>query len=245
MFLLIYNKIIGSEIDMTDADYYVQLGKKLRSYRKNKQITLNELSEKLHKGISTLSKYESGEIAISIRTLFDLCEILNVDLITLLPENINRGNYHPNDRFSKYFENLLYVYWYNGVENSFHTGVMEINNTLEHTVFYFDINDPENYYDCGYIYNGNVQYSDSGIVFSLKNNEPPFDSIHIRIPFLIKRGTPRAGIMSCITTYYQNAAVKIVTSQKPLTMNEELKDSLMISQEDIKEMKHSNFFIVP
>lgn len=229
---------------MTDENYYKQLGKKLRSYRKNKHYTLQDLSELVHKTTSTLSKYESGEIAISIKTLFDLCEILNVDIGTLLPENINASNQHSNERFQNYFETVLYVYWYNGENNTINKGFIEINNTLERATFFLDLPDIKKHYTSGYIYNGYINYSDSGIVFAFLNDEPPFDSIHIRIQSLNKKGTPRKGLMTCMTQYYQNAAVKIITSQKPLPENEQLKQSLLISQDNIRDMKQSNFFTV-
>ena len=45
-----------------------EIGKKIRKLRKNKNITLEELSSLIHKSKSTISKYEKGEISIDIET---------------------------------------------------------------------------------------------------------------------------------------------------------------------------------
>ena len=50
---------------MEETSYYKSIGEKLGAVRKNKGITLAELADALGKSIATLSKYESGDIAIS------------------------------------------------------------------------------------------------------------------------------------------------------------------------------------
>ncbi len=44
------------------------IGNNLKKYRSAYNMTLNELSERLHKSISTISKYEKGSIAMDIPT---------------------------------------------------------------------------------------------------------------------------------------------------------------------------------
>ena len=47
------------------------IGHNIRVYRKKKGLTLDALSEIVCKSKSTLSKYEKGEIAVDIETLYD------------------------------------------------------------------------------------------------------------------------------------------------------------------------------
>ena len=44
------------------ADINAEIGKKIRSFRRARGMTLEELSRMICKSKSTLSKYESGEI---------------------------------------------------------------------------------------------------------------------------------------------------------------------------------------
>ena len=46
-----------------------EIGGLIRNYRKAKNLTQDELSEKICKSKSTISKYEKGEIAVDIETL--------------------------------------------------------------------------------------------------------------------------------------------------------------------------------
>lgn len=71
---------------MDSNNLYVDLGKKIRARRKVKHMTLNEMASALNKSVATISKYESGDIAIGVDVLIDICRVLNIDITTLLPE---------------------------------------------------------------------------------------------------------------------------------------------------------------
>ena len=79
---------------MSANDFYVTLGKKLRAKRQAKHITLNEIAEKINKSVATVSKYEKGEIYISIDVLTEICKILNIDIASLLPNTCIKENHN-------------------------------------------------------------------------------------------------------------------------------------------------------
>ncbi len=54
------------------------IGSRIRLYRQAKKISLSELSERIHKSKSTLSKYENGEISMDVETLFDVAKVMNL-----------------------------------------------------------------------------------------------------------------------------------------------------------------------
>ena len=54
------------------------IGSRIRLYRQAKNISLSELSERIHKSKSTLSKYENGEISMDVETLFDVANALGI-----------------------------------------------------------------------------------------------------------------------------------------------------------------------
>ena len=62
------------------SDINVEIGKNIRRYRKNNNIKLEELSALIHKSRSTISKYEKGEIAIDVETLYDNKPYLSTSL---------------------------------------------------------------------------------------------------------------------------------------------------------------------
>ena len=61
-----------------------EIGKKIRIFRKMRNLTLDELALKIYKSKSTISKYEKGEIAIDIETLYDIADALMINVEQLL-----------------------------------------------------------------------------------------------------------------------------------------------------------------
>lgn len=61
-----------------------EIGKKIRLYRKRSHWTIEELAVHIYKSKATVSKYERGEIAIDIETLYDIAEALRVSIDDLL-----------------------------------------------------------------------------------------------------------------------------------------------------------------
>ncbi|EDT23612.1 helix-turn-helix domain-containing protein [Clostridium perfringens] len=60
------------------------LGKRIKKYRILKNMTQQQLADKLNKSKSTIQKYESDSVNLNTDTLNILCDVLNIDLFTLL-----------------------------------------------------------------------------------------------------------------------------------------------------------------
>jgi transcriptional regulator with XRE-family HTH domain len=60
------------------------IGKRIRSYRKIRGLSSGELAALIHKSKATVSKYESGQIAIDIDTLFEIAGALGVLVAQLI-----------------------------------------------------------------------------------------------------------------------------------------------------------------
>lgn len=227
---------------MASNDFYTTLGQKLRARRRSKHITLTELSRRLNKSVSTISKYEKGEVIISIDTLIDICQILNIDIASLLPATSSEKNTADLERYRNYFSEKLYLYWFNGEKNCLQKAVVENKNLSLSATMYYDIEDEADYYDAKYIYEGNITYSDTCTVFILVNTKPPFDIMTLRLPSLGNNADYVVGLISTISCYYQSIAMKVAACEGPLPVNEELIDSLRITSEELKNIKRTNFF---
>lgn len=229
---------------MSLNDFYITLGQKLRARRRAKHITLNEMAKELNKSAATISKYEKGEICISIDVLIDICKVLNIDVASLLPDTCAGENQNEIARYQKYFSDRLYLYWFNGEKNRIQAAVLENRNLSFRSTMYYDVADVTNYYDANFIYEGKVIYSDTSTFFILTCTEPPFDTLTIRLPSLNRNSKIRIGLLSTISYFYQSIAMKVIISETPLAENEELMSSLRISAEEIKNIKRTNFFLL-
>lgn len=81
------------------------LGNNIKKYRTQIGLTQKELGEKILKSEISIRKYESGKINIPPSTLFELCKIFNVQLATLLGDDVNL--YIKNN--TKYERDLLEI----------------------------------------------------------------------------------------------------------------------------------------
>lgn len=227
---------------MAINEFYTTLGKKLRTRRHAKHITLNEMAKELNKSVATVSKYEKGEICIGIDVLIDICKILNIDVASLLPDTCIMENPNEITRYQKYFSDHLYLYWFNGEKNRLQKAVFENRSLSFRTTMYYDVADVTDYYDANYIYEGKIVYSDTCTVFILTCTEPPFDTLTVRLPSLGRTNKIKVGLLSTISYFYQSIAMKVLASETPLAENEELMNELRISQEELKNIKRTNFF---
>lgn len=237
-----FHQNAGRNDRMDSGSFYITLGRQLRARRRAKHMTLNELAEKLNKSTATVSKYEKGEIFISVDTLVDICRILNVDISSLLPDTCMKED--PNDvtRYQKYFSERLYLYWFNGEKNKLQKAVLVNQKMSFKTTMYYDVADISNYYEANYVYEGRVFYTDSCMDFILSCTEPPFDTLTLRLSSLNRHSSYKVGLLSTISYFYQNIAMKVIVSDAPLPEDEELISTLRLTAEDLKNIKRTNFF---
>lgn len=229
---------------MDKDSLYITLGAKIRAFRKARNITLAQMSKALNKSISTISKYETGEIAIDIELLIDLCRYLDIDIHNLLPDTRTSGRNLPAERYMNHFVERFYIYWFKGGENKIHISAIENDNSTLCSTFYFDVRDIRNIYESDYVYTGTLSYSDTSIDYVFHNAVPPYDMLTLSIPTVSKEQTYRISLLTSITFYYQRVAIKCLASQTPVTNMDFLIKKLQISQEDIKLLKSTNFFTI-
>ena len=61
-----------------------RVGQNIRKYRMAYNMTLKELAVLLHKSVSTVSKYEKGDISLDMSTFVELSRILKVSPLAII-----------------------------------------------------------------------------------------------------------------------------------------------------------------
>ena len=69
---------------MQNREISVQIGKRIRGYRKKRQMTIEQLAKAIAKSKATVSKYEKGEIAMDVETLYEVADALHVHVEQIL-----------------------------------------------------------------------------------------------------------------------------------------------------------------
>ncbi len=222
--------------------YYENLGAKIRAFRKVKHISLSHVAQHLNKSLSTVAKYETGEIAIDVESLHKLCSYLGINISDLIPDSVSM--YPAEDtRYRNLFVEKRYVYYYRAYDKWIHRLVIISEKESLKATLYFGVHPDSNHYNCKHIYRGEVHYSDVQTYYIFFNTSPPFDMITINAPAMSMDHEYQIGLLSSITVYAQNMAGKVLITDAPVD-DRILLDKLRVTNEEIKELKRTNFFIV-
>ena len=67
---------------MDDRD--IQIGQRIRKFRKDKGLNQSELAEKIGKSLRTVQKYEKGEIEVAVSVISDIAAVLGISSSNIL-----------------------------------------------------------------------------------------------------------------------------------------------------------------
>lgn len=230
------------------------VGKKIRMYRKMKDLTLQQLADAIHKSRSSVSKYETGEISLDIETLYEISQALAVPLQQLTdfqpPAPPEPASVPGHTRKSPFFQaRRLYFYFYDGRYKRLKDGVIDIHEQTD---------EPGNYEATLSIcsvtptgrssevyYTGKVLYSDMLIRFTFVNqcNMLEEDLLYIFNPLEIRDST--SGLLCGISSAdLMPCAFKCLVTLTPKEPTEEFRRQLLITRKELQKWKKLNMLIV-
>lgn len=236
---------------MADITPSRHVGMRVKMYRMQKRLTLEEFAKRINKAPSTVSKYESGGIVIDVNVLFEMAQVLGVTVGQLIDYQIPRapapavtGNFFQR-------ADLFYVYTLFSPSKTPYICAMELIrdemcDSRGKLVFYFDVENIQDHTNSAYIYNGQFRCFDQGAVFYLDNpyNLTDCGMIYARSPFSAA-GTTR-GIFTFLPTRLRSpCSTKVLFSTAPLDVDGKLIQELSVAdKETIGMLKKSNLLLI-
>lgn len=228
-----------------------EVGKKIRTFRKSKGMTIQQLADFVHKSKATVAKYENGDIAIEIETLYEIAAALNIHVEQLLYIPPQNSDSLSNSIPSAFFQNSsrFYSYFYDGRSNRLVKCVMDIlartDTDSYKAMLYMNVKDYEEYQNCENTYYGYIEHYDVLTSIILKNQATPVEQITINILASFLDSDRKWGLMSGVSFRpFMPIALKMLFSKKPLEENQALIHELKISKEDIRLMKLYNMMSI-
>ena len=230
------------------------IGARIRSCRKARGLTLQQLADLIHKSRASVSKYETGEITLDIETLYDISAALDVDLSQLTDYRPVKPQTQPaalsHSSQSPFFQaDRLYFYFYDGRYDRLKDGVINIRRRAESSRIHDATFSISSVTSTGRsteeLYTGTVVYSDMLIRFSFVNqyNTLEEDLLYIFNPLELRDftegllcGISSADLMPC--------AFKCLVTLTPLEPTEELKQHLLITPKELRRWQKLNMLIV-
>lgn len=225
------------------------IGQRIKQFRKNQHLSMEALGKLIYKSKATISKYESGEIAIDITTLYEIANVLKIDVEQLLIQIEEKDK--QDDQIPAFFQNIkiLYCYFYDGRSDKISLSILEIGakiaNNKYSAYFYLNIKDTNAYLHAEYAYKGVLEHYDIISNLILTNQQTPLEHTYISFISPFNDGTCKTAMMASISTRpVMPIASKLLFSKQPLVIDEQLKKQLLISEADLKLTKAYNMFTI-
>lgn len=225
------------------------VGNNIRKYRTAYNMTLKELAERLHKSISTISKYEKGDISLDLPTFVELAEIFRIPHAALLhAESAPAGQAEAAPSPSEV--ERLYMYTYDTRARQILLSVIEQHPSATergvfHAQMFNDVKDPAAPGDCAGLYSGTYTASDFIGTYFLQNQVAASEYVMISCVNNLVNPGQQLGLISGLSNYTMlPISFKVLISSTLIPNRESILDSLRFSKEDFAMMKKTNYLSI-
>lgn len=229
------------------AEISREIGNRIRNFRKMRNLTLEDLSLLIRKSKSTISKYENGEIAIDIETLYDLADALQIHVEQLLYCRPIRTTIKSRSNTPAFFNGVsqFYSYLFDGRSNQLIRCVFDVLSETEANQYkimmYMNFKDFDHYQQSENTYWGFIEHYDALTNIMLTNQDTPMEkaSAHILASYL--DSDTKWGLFNGFSSRpMMPISVKMLFSKVHLKEDASLINQLKISKEDIRLLKLYN-----
>lgn len=229
----------------------LEVGKRVRIFRRNRKMTLEELAAVVHKSKATLSKYEKGEISMDIDTLCELAQALRVRVEQLLYSPPAAVASPEREIMPAFFQRLshFYAYLYDGRNGQLNRSAFDVFSRLDGNRYkiamYMNFSDIGHYQLAENTYWGYIEHFDTLSLIELTHQNTPTEKASIQILASFLDAETKWGLWNGVSSRpVMPVAMKMLFSKKPLQEDAELIKRLRISKEDIRRIRYYNMFTV-
>lgn len=220
------------------------VGSQIKMFRKIKKLTIDDLAKIINKSKSTVSKYESGEIAIDIITLYDIAKALNINIINLIDYEENFVAEVEHNHFWQ--AGRLYMYHQIGKKIYCSLIQLKLDESSKKTIatLYYKVENLNDLKNCDCVYQGFMSNHENILNFNLKNCMYEFESVLMNFFVPMKKTIAISGLISGLEgDSLKPSSYKVILSKSELS-EEEQKEMLQLSKDVIKRLRDEHVFRV-
>lgn len=195
------------------------VGARIRLYRTQQRMTLDDLARSISKSASTLSKYESGKIAIDVNTVCEIAAVLRVSVGQLMDfpparqgEDSGQGGFFAHT-------GLYWAYTCLHGKQAVLSAleILPVPDGGEQVFLYYGVQEATHYTKADFLYQGKLCRSDSGTAFYMQNpcNRGDMGYIYVRSMFSAQNTTTGVFVFLRERTHVP-AVAKILFSRRLL-----------------------------
>lgn len=223
------------------------VGDRLRTYRKMRGMTVEQLAKRISRSSPTVYKYESGQIPLDVDVIQIISEVLKISPAFLFGISETHTSSHPKIPF--FDTNQFYSYYFDGriqkVVKSLLTFYYDTNDDRYICFFYMNLTDFSKPEQSRYIYSGNMIFHETVSYFVMENITLPIETMTIQMmhPFQTSQ-TTWAVFMGLSDQPLAPMCTKMLFSKAPLTSQELSTYPLTFTKEELKNIKNKNAILL-
>ena len=228
-----------------------EFGNRISMLRKLQNLTQDELSEKICKSKSTISKYEKGEIAVDVETLYEIADAIGVHVEQLLSQRSFERKEMQNEFCPAFFRgrNRFYGYIFDGRSNQLIRCVFDLlskdERNRDKVMMYMNFKDYAHYQKCENTYWGYMEHYNAVTNIHLVNQDSPMEKASAQLLASYLDSDTKWGLFNGFSSRpMMPIAAKMLFSKEKLKEDDALLSSLKISKEDIRVMKLYNMMAI-
>lgn len=224
------------------TDIKKKAGMQIRRYRQANKFTIEDLAGMIHKGKSTVSKYENGEIAVDIETLHEIADALNVTVNELLWTEEKDIRVNPEQGAFAYRE---YMYFYDGRAKRVSKSLLEYYFTKDQdrmrVVLFYDVPSLSDAGKCRALYTGCLTRYAFISNYTFENQKNHTEQAFLYSVDNLEFSDNKTGVLSGLSfRTMMPVSFKVLISSSPQKEDEDFVQSLMLSKEELRLTKKYN-----
>lgn len=224
-----------------------QIGENIRFYRRERNLTIEQLGKSIGKSKSIVSKYENGIVSLDIDSLWKIAETLGIKMSKLTELKGKKKQREKKKKTRNPFgQEEIFLYYYDGrMEEYVKSYIRIVYNKFEKgydAFYYLGLKEYENYQESDFIYKGKMYSYDLVTHFHFVNLVNPMDHMMISICNPIHREVMTSGILLAMLEHtVRPYAVKVCVSLQMIFEKDMRKEMLTISEKEWKDL----YFLLP
>ncbi len=236
---------------MPDISTYV--GSRIKRYRKEKHLTIEELGNKVNKSKATISKYENGTVSIDINTLNSIAEALNVDIVSLIDYTVTADNKISQCENIYFDHSKIYMYYFDGrTDKIVKTLICKLpaspgdKPANTRVIMYQGIESFERPEKAQHVFMGDMISYDTITHFILTNQINNTEKMYVCIFNPLHANSPAIGMLSGLASnpFFGPVALKILASKEILEEDGDLLDVIKLQSPEHQFLENYNMFFI-
>ena len=229
------------------GDLSLRVGQRIRSFRKMRGFSVDQLAARIEKSKATVYKYESGQIPVDVDTLADIAAALQMETAFFFDQPVIKrsGGYN----ISFFDANRLYVYYYDGrirrMVRSLLTFRPGMDGTADQASFFMNLSDFDHPETARYIYSGTFFSHETVSYCILENLTLPIETLTIELLHPFRTSLTSWGVfLGMSDSPMTPMATKLLFSKVPLTDAELEAYPLRFTKEELKDIREKNALLL-